>query len=253
MHYYQFNIGDYISHTRHLNVIEDCAYRRLLDLYYLHEQPINDCLTTVARSINMREYESEVSAVLHEFFELVDGSGWVNRRADEEISKYRLKLEAASRAGKASAERRLNERSTVVQLNKKQETRNTKQETDIKAPPVPCPDGVLETTWADFVKQRKAKKAPITTTAVKGIQREANKAGLTLDAALQLICLRGWTGFNAEWVKTNAEKSLTPNQASNLAFARAIFGDERNIDDGQRTIDITPPAQVAGFLGTEDF
>ena len=253
MHYYQFNIGDYISHTRHLNVIEDCAYRRLLDLYYLHEQPINDCSTNVARSINMREYEAEVSAVLHEFFELIEGSGWVNRRADEEISKYRLKLEAASKAGKASAERRLNERSTVVQLNKKQETINTKQETNIKAPPVPCPDGVLETTWDDFVKQRKAKKAPITATAVKGIQREANKAGLTLDAALQLICSRGWTGFNADWVKTNAEKSLTPNQASNLAFARAIFGDERNIDNGQRTIDINPPAQVAGYLGAEDF
>ena len=39
MHYYSFNIGDYASHTRHLTAIEDLAYRRLLDLYYLHEQP----------------------------------------------------------------------------------------------------------------------------------------------------------------------------------------------------------------------
>jgi len=35
MHYYQFNIGDYASHTRHLSDLEDLAYRRLLDAYYL--------------------------------------------------------------------------------------------------------------------------------------------------------------------------------------------------------------------------
>ena len=39
MHFYSFNIGDYASHTRHLTPMEDLAYRRLLDIYYLHEQP----------------------------------------------------------------------------------------------------------------------------------------------------------------------------------------------------------------------
>ena len=37
MHYFQFNIGDYASHTRHLTLMEDLAYRRLLDLYYMRE------------------------------------------------------------------------------------------------------------------------------------------------------------------------------------------------------------------------
>jgi len=40
MHYFQFNIADYKSHTAHLTLIEDMAYRRLLDWYYLHEKPI---------------------------------------------------------------------------------------------------------------------------------------------------------------------------------------------------------------------
>jgi uncharacterized protein YdaU (DUF1376 family) len=114
MHYYQFNIGDYASHTRHLTAIEDIAYRRLLDLYYLHERPLNSGSASVARQINMREYESEVSSVLEEFFTLTD-EGWINVRADKEISHYRGKIEQASRAGKASAERRLNVRSTDVQ------------------------------------------------------------------------------------------------------------------------------------------
>jgi uncharacterized protein YdaU (DUF1376 family) len=115
MHYFQFNIGDYASHTRHLTVIEDLAYRRLLDFYYLQERPLNSGLTSVARQINMRDYETEVQAVLDEFFELTD-EGWTNARADKEIAHYKAKVEQASRAGKASAERRLNGRSTDVQL-----------------------------------------------------------------------------------------------------------------------------------------
>ena len=114
MHYYQFHIGDYATHTRHLTPIEDIAYRRLLDIYYLHERPLSDCLTTVARQINMREYEAEVDMVLTEFFDHVDG-GYINRRADKEIEHYKAKVEQASRAGKASAERRINGRSTDVQ------------------------------------------------------------------------------------------------------------------------------------------
>jgi uncharacterized protein YdaU (DUF1376 family) len=115
MHYFQFNIGDYASHTRHLTVIEDLAYRRLLDLYYLQERPLSSGLTSVARQINMRDYETEVQAVLEEFFDLTD-EGWTNARADKEIAHYKAKVEQASRAGKASAERRLNGRSTDVQL-----------------------------------------------------------------------------------------------------------------------------------------
>jgi uncharacterized protein YdaU (DUF1376 family) len=126
MHYYQFNIGDYDSHTKHLDLFEDLAYRRLLDLYYLHERPLNASLASVARQINMREHEDKIKIVLEEFFELTE-EGWVNARADKEINHFRSKIEQASRAGKASAERRFNARSTDVQLNNKQEPITKKQ------------------------------------------------------------------------------------------------------------------------------
>ena len=126
MHYYQFNIGDYDSHTKHLDLFEDLAYRRLLDLYYLHERPLNASLASVARQINMREHEDKIKIVLEEFFELTE-EGWVNARADKEINHFRSKIEQASRAGKASAERRLNARSTDVQPTNKQETITKKQ------------------------------------------------------------------------------------------------------------------------------
>ena len=86
MHFYQFHIGDYKSHTHHLSVIEDLAYRRLLDHYYLHEAPIKQ--RDIARQIGMRDHEQEVLTVLDEFFVSTE-QGYVNPRADEEISKYR--------------------------------------------------------------------------------------------------------------------------------------------------------------------
>jgi len=114
MHYYQFNIGDYASHTRHLTNLEDLAYRRLLDAYYLQEHPLNVGITSVARQINMREYETEVKAVLEEFFTLTD-EGWFHQRVDKEIKHFQAKRQQASNAGKASAERRNSIRSTDVQ------------------------------------------------------------------------------------------------------------------------------------------
>jgi hypothetical protein len=130
MHYYQFNIGDYASHTRHLDLLEDLAYRRILDLYYLHERPLSGDATLVAKQIGMRDDAPIVRDVLNEFFEKTD-DGYVNSRADKEIAHYHSKIEQASRAGKASAERRSSNRSTVVptdvQPKHKQEPLKNKQ------------------------------------------------------------------------------------------------------------------------------
>jgi len=94
MHFYQFHIGDYISHTRHLSLMEDLAFRRLLDYYYLHENPIRQ--RDIARQIGMREYEQEVLTVLDEFF-ISTEDGYINPRADQEIAKYRKLSEDGKR------------------------------------------------------------------------------------------------------------------------------------------------------------
>ena len=94
MHYYQFHIGDYISHTRHLSLMEDLAYRRLLDFYFLHEQPIKH--RDAARQIGMRDHEEDVMTVLNEFF-ISTEDGFVNPRADKEIKQYKEFAEAGKR------------------------------------------------------------------------------------------------------------------------------------------------------------
>ena len=137
MHYYQFNIGDYQSHTNHLDPLEDLAYRRMLDWCYLHEKPLPLDANEIARIIRLRDHAAIVRGVLNEFFSQY-GEGWVCDRVLEEIQHYKAKIEQASRAGKASAERRSNERLTDVQL-----TNNHKPITNNQLSICP-PDGVLE-------------------------------------------------------------------------------------------------------------
>ena len=105
MHYYQFNIGDYASHTSRLTPIEDLAYRRLLDLYYLNEQPLNGCVTDVAREIGLTDYMTSVEYVLEKFFTL-DENVFNQKRIDIEIKKYKSNAKNKSKAGKASAKAR---------------------------------------------------------------------------------------------------------------------------------------------------
>jgi len=210
MHFYSFNIGDYISHTKHLSDMEDLAYRRLLDLYYLHERTLNEDVAIVARKINMRDNVPEVKVVLEEFFILEVGKGWTNPRADEEIEKYQSKVQSAIRAGKASALARSNASSTTVQPNKKQETINNKQET-YNNKTLKRPRNVTKKTWDDFLVHRKNKKAPLTETAFKGIKNEVSKTSISLEEALIMCQARGWQSFKSDWISKEQKSFATTN------------------------------------------
>ena len=215
MHFYSFNIGDYISHTKHLSDMEDLAYRRLLDLYYLHERTLNEDVSIVARKINMRDNVPEVKVVLEEFFILEVGKGWTNPRADEEIKKYQSKVQSAIRAGKASALARSNARLTTVQLNNKQETINKKQET-YNNKTLKRPRNVSKKTWDDFLVHRKNKKAPLPETALKGIKNEVKKTSISLEDALVMCQARGWQSFKSDWITKEQKSFATTNYGNGV-------------------------------------
>ncbi len=86
---------------------------------------------------------------------------------------------------------------------------------------LPCPDSVNPATWSDFLQVRKAKKAPVTAAAISGIEREARKAGWSLEKALLECCARGWAGFKADWVADKGPQK-TQHQLNNEAMARSI-------------------------------
>jgi uncharacterized phage protein (TIGR02220 family) len=108
MNYYEHHIGDYAQATAHLTFVEDAAYSRLIRKYYADERPLPSDIKVVQRLMGARTKEEKqaVEAVLNEFFSLTD-EGWVNRRCEGEITKYRAKSEKS----RASAEVRWSKRS----------------------------------------------------------------------------------------------------------------------------------------------
>jgi len=226
MHYYQFNIGDYVSHTRHLSPIEDIAYRRLLDAYYLSERPLNSGLAAVARQIGLKEHEAEVHEVLQEFFKLTE-DGWINTRADKEISHFKGKIEQASRAGKASAERRSNSRSTDVQPTNNQEpiTKNQvlKKQRGSRLPQ----DFVLSKEWSDFcTQQRPDLNLQNTFDSFKDFWvAKAGSGGVKLD----------WLATWRNWVRNQSVPKASFAQI-NADIARTTVPKNRDYEETQRRL-----------------
>jgi len=233
MHYYSFHIGDYMSHTRHLSLMEDLAFRRLLDFYYLHEQPIKQ--RDIARQIGMREHEQDVLTVLNEFFISTD-IGFVNPRADKEIENFK----AMSEGGKRGAAKRWSKGcdsppistpmpSPIATINHEPITNNHKPIKE-KATVVAAPVGVSQSVWDDFVKHRKAKKAQVTQTVIDGIAKEAQKAGWSLDDALRETIVRNWASFKADWVvDKNLSQTGQMNQRVASGLTRGLIGGGSNV------------------------
>jgi uncharacterized phage protein (TIGR02220 family) len=92
LNYYPHHIGDYARDTSHLTMLEDCAYRRLLDIYYASERPLPKSQNELYRLVRARSHAEKlaVDIVIGEFFYEID-TGWRNKRADEEILKSKEK------------------------------------------------------------------------------------------------------------------------------------------------------------------
>jgi len=209
MHYYQFNIGDYQSHTSHLSDIEDLAYRRMLDWCYLHEKPLPLDVDEVSRVVRMRTHSESIAIVLRDYFEKRD-EGWINLRVVQEILKVGVKSEKASESAKARWSKKSDANALPTQSDRyaTQDTLPKTQDTKPKKTQIAAPAGVSPETWDAFVEQRKAKKAQITPLVIDGITKQAALASWTLEDALKEIVVRNWTSFNAEWVKG---KTAQPN------------------------------------------
>jgi hypothetical protein len=92
-------------------------------------------------------------------------------------------------------------------------------------PPAPAPvlDGVSAELLADYLVVRKAKNAgALTKTAIAGLQREADKAGISLSDAVQACCEYGWQGFNASWYAERTGGKGGHAATSETAYQRSM-------------------------------
>ena len=66
---------------------------------------------------------------------------------------------------------------------------------------------VSQQVATDFMAIRKARRAPLTQTALQGIRSQAEKAGITLENALRVCVERGWQSYKAEWDRESSKKN----------------------------------------------
>ena len=253
MHFYKFHIGDYMSHTRHISLLEDLAYRRLLDFYFLHEKPIKH--RDAARQIGMREHEEDVLTILNEFF-LSTEDGFINVRADKEIAEFR-KHQAVSAFGAF-----IRDNPSLKDIANKEDfvahylassidvyidtlrgndvpimdtsstddapltTNHNHNHKEKRSTGVATPFGVSDSVWQEFIAHRKAKKARVTQLVIDGIQEQASIAGWSLEDALKETIVRNWQSFKADWVKKdeNLSKTGQMNQRVISGLTRGLIG-----------------------------
>jgi uncharacterized protein YdaU (DUF1376 family) len=268
MNYYPHHIGDYASATAHLSALEDCYYRRLLDWYYLDEKPILVDRRAVYRRVRAAsDGEREaVDVVLFEFFDLTE-EGYRHGRCDAEIARSKAKSDERRQAANRSWDARRAKPAQALQskphANASPEHANASPEgafamhsqepiTNSQEPKeekeraravrvVKKPDDVPDAVWQDFQTIRKAKRSPLTETALAGIAREAEAAGLPLVRALEICCQNGWQGFKADWVGQQRSRSPPVNEVQQRRrdMMAAIGGGKREVIDAE-IIEIEP-------------
>ena len=95
------------------------------------------------------------------------------------------------------------------------------------------PEGVELNVWNDFLELRKAKRAPLSNTALAAIEREAALVGWSLNSALAESVARGWQGFKANWVEdrrngnTRQSDSMGRTERAAIQALRELGGTAR--------------------------
>lgn len=119
MHYFNFQIKEWVANTAHLTPEEEGVYLRLINYYYDSEKPIpliggeivNREFSSIIRKLRLTQQFQMVADLLQEFFTETE-QGWIHERCDVEIAKYKLMADA----GKRGAEKRWNKTEFITPI-----------------------------------------------------------------------------------------------------------------------------------------
>lgn len=212
-------VADYLSATSRLTTEQHGAYLLLLMDYWKNGAPPNDDAVLAQITKLPPDAWSKARTMLQGFFQ-VTAEHWLHNRVESEMQKANHNKQTNSKRGKAGADARWGKKnaSSIVGALPKQYSADSTSPSPSSSPSslknnkntVAPPFGVTDSVWQDWLTLRKTKKAAVTQTAIDGIEREAKKAGISLQVALETCCARGWSGFKASWLsedkKTFAER-----------------------------------------------
>jgi uncharacterized protein YdaU (DUF1376 family) len=269
-------VADYLSSTTRLTTEQHGAYLLLIiDYWKSGRLPDDDSILANVTRLSMDAWAKH-RGVLQGFFEVSNGE-WIHSRIEKEIEKSGdLKLAQIKKSilGNYVKYGKIDQRVETDSVLKEwwaiESLRHSPKDSP-KAPPSPspspthlskdkkntatkvaCPSDVGEQVWDDWLALRKAKKAPVTETALKSARKEAEKAGISLNAFLTIWCARGSQGLEASWLKSDEKQMQTETvyQKSMRLRVQEVAPDIARQEPYQdqvqffRTIDITPQIQL---------
>lgn len=145
---------------------------------------------------------------------------------ERKLNIYSVKAFEMSQTGEKSSSDEPGEKSSSdlvkkvhTQNNNKNTIQNNNKNTKKSESDLLAEFGIVGQLAEDFLKLRKAKNAPITETALKGFQREAAKAGISLSNAITIAIERNWRGFSASWNWRDDDIAMAANTRKTSPFA----------------------------------
>lgn len=217
MNYYEHHLGDYLRDTAHLSMVEDGAYRRMLDVYYVKELPLPNELRDVYRLVRAgsKPERDAVAVVLREFF-VLGPDGWRHKRCDVEIARFQDKQAKAKRSAEArwSAQRTQSDGNANADANASEDdmrthsegnaprarpqspdTRHQKKEAELPLD-FALPEWVPAEAWDGYVAMRRKQRKPMTDRArdlkIAELQRFRDE-GYDIGAILDKSTANSWT------------------------------------------------------------
>ncbi|EFM05476.1 putative phage replication protein O domain protein [Neisseria meningitidis ATCC 13091] len=141
-------------------------------------------------------------------------------------TKYSISASAAADAPLPAKHSESGERAATVKA------KPTRHETELS---LLADYGITGQVAADFLQVRKAKRQPLTATAMKLLAADAGKCGMTALQAVEYAIGNGWGSFRAEWLQNKTfggsgnRGGLTHNQTAAVLDARS-YGDMPTTD-----------------------
>jgi hypothetical protein len=210
-----FRLYSEFAHDPKVQMLSEAMQRRYVMLLCLRCSEVLETLheTEIAFQLRLSTEELEQTKQLFISKNFIDKHwnllNWDKRQfvsdsSTMRVAKHRSKKKQVSNVDETLQKRPSNATDTDT------DTEQIQKRTTSVAPP----SGVSDSVWQEFKTLRKAKKAPITQRAIDAITDEANKAGWTLEKALEECVVRGWQAFKADWV-------VKPNPADKVRLTVA--------------------------------
>lgn len=187
-------------------MLEDAAYRRMLDLYYASERPLPLNRAGLYRLVRAKTKPEQlaVDVVLGEFF--IEGQdGWHQKRVELEIERGRARTQAAQQNGLKGGRpetHRVNgnnpaglQTETQVKAPNNQKPKANNQEPKKDEVAVRLPEWLPAEQWKAWLEVRSKAKAPNTPRALQLALTELTRLkslGFEPAAVLDQSTLKGW-------------------------------------------------------------